>query len=74
MTHDRGRLTPVDVVFVGVALAALAGLAPALYDALGQQSGNLGQGTELLMQMLAPALVVTLLVVVYRTSLLGGGS
>jgi len=72
--RDRGRLTPVDVVFFGVGLAALAFLAEPFYSLLNQQQSSLGTGTELLFTMIVPGLVLTLLFSIYSISFfdLGG--
>jgi len=69
---DRGRLTPVDVIFIAVGLAALAFLSEPFYTALSQSSGSLSEGTEILFRMLPPALVTMLIFVTYRTALIGG--
>lgn len=69
--RDRGRLTPVDVVFISVAVAALAFLAEPFYTVLG--SSSLSTETELMFKMLPPALIATVLYVTYRISLLGSG-
>jgi len=65
---DRGRLTPVDVVFFSVAVAALYFLGQPFLALLNQQSGQLGTGTELLFTMLVPGLVLALLFSVYTIS------
>lgn len=72
MMGERARLTPVDVVYIAVGLAALAFLAEPLYTAL--DSVELSTGATLLFQMLPPALVTMILFVTYRISLIGSGS
>lgn len=67
---ERGRLTPVDVVFVGVGLAVLAFLGEPLYDLI--TSSQMATGPLLLFRMLVPALVAMLIYTIYRRSLLGG--
>jgi len=67
---ERGRLTPVDVIFVGVGLAALTFLVGPLYSLL--DTSSLSTGTELLFRMLPPSLVAMLVFVSYRTALIGG--
>lgn len=72
--RDRGRLTPVDVVFFGVGFTALAFLGEPFYSLLSQNSGDLGTGTEFLFTMIVPGLVLTLLFSIYAISFfdLGG--
>lgn len=67
---ERGRLTPVDIIFTAAGLFALAALAGPLYTLLGQT--NLGTGADLLFRMLPASLVAMLIFTVYRTSLIGG--
>lgn len=69
---NRGRLTPVDIVFVGASLAVLTFLSDPYYTMLG--NANLGTGVDLLFRMLVPSLVAMLIFTVYRTSLIGGGT
>lgn len=68
---DRARITPVDVVFIGVSLGLLVFLFEPVYQLLGDS--NLGAGTELLFRMTLPGLAAMLLFVTYRVSLLGSG-
>jgi hypothetical protein len=70
--NQRGRLTPVDIVFVVASLSVLAFLSEPFYTLLG--GAGLSTGVELLFRMLPPALVAMLIYVVYRTSLIGGGA
>jgi len=67
---NRGRLTPVDVVFIGVSVAMFAFLMEPFYTLL--QDANLGVGAGFLFQMIPAGLVMSLLVVVYATALTGG--
>lgn len=69
---NRGRLTPVDIVFVVASLAVLTFMADPFYQIL--SNANLGTGVDLLFRMLVPSLVAMLIFVVYRTSLIGGGA
>jgi len=68
----RGRLTPVDVIFVGASLAILTFLMDPYMSLL--NSSSLSTETDLLFRMLPPSLVTMLLFVIYRTSLIGGRS
>lgn len=70
MMDERGRLTPVDVVFAAAAIAVFSFMVQPFYNVLSDAS--LGQGTGLLFQMLPPALVLTLAAVTYKTALTGG--
>ncbi|WP_423745095.1 hypothetical protein V5735_03455 (plasmid) [Haladaptatus sp. SPP-AMP-3] len=76
MTRDnsdvRGRLTPVDVVYYGVAVLLLGFLAKPMYLVMNDNGGELGTGTAYLFQLVFPAMVVTVLVVVYVTGASGG--
>lgn len=69
---DRGRLTPVDIVFYGVALFLLGILAGPIYTVLADSAGSLGTGTELLFHMVFPAMILTIMTVVYLTGATGG--
>lgn len=69
---DRARLTPVDVVYYGVALMLLGFLARPMYRVMNDNAGAVGTGTAYIFQMVYPALLVTLLVVVYTTGASGG--
>jgi len=68
---ERGRITPIDVVFVGASVAALAFLAEPLYSLLNQSNNGLGPGVELLFRMIVPGLLGSLLLIVYITGLVG---
>lgn len=69
---DRGRLTPVDVVFFAVGIAVLAFLSGPMYTLLDQS--NLDTSVEYMFVMIPGGLVVSLLFMIYRTSLVGGGA
>lgn len=69
---ERGRITPVDVVFFGVAVAALTFLMQPMLTLLGQ--ANLDPSVEYMFVMIPGGLVVSLLWVIYRTSVVGGTS
>jgi O-antigen/teichoic acid export membrane protein len=71
VTGTRGRLTPVDVVLYGSALLILALLAEPFYELL--DTSSLDTATELLFVMIPAGLIVSLLFVIYRTSVIGGG-
>lgn len=72
MMDDRARLTPVDVVIYGVAFMLLAIFAPMVYTVMRDNAGFLGTGEAYLFQMVVPALIVTLMFVVYLTAVSGG--
>ena len=71
---DRARLTPVDIVYYGVAVLLLGFLAQPMYQVLNDNAGELGTGEAYLFQLVFPALVVTIMVVVYLTGASGGAS
>lgn len=72
MMDLRARLTPVDVVFFGVALMLLAFFADPIYTVMRDNASSLGPGEAYLFQMIFPALVVTIMSVVYLTGASGG--
>lgn len=74
LRDDRARLTPVDIVYYGVALFLLSIFARPIYQVLNDNAGELGTGEALVFQMVFPALVVTLLFVVFLTAASGGAS
>jgi len=69
---DRARLTPVDVVYFGVAVFILGHFAGPIYTVLGDSAGSLGPGEAFLFQMIFPALLLTIISVVYLTAATGG--
>ncbi|WP_049970762.1 hypothetical protein [Haladaptatus cibarius] len=71
-SDTRGRLTPVDVVYYGVAVLLLGFLAEPMYTVMNDNAGELGTGTAYLFQLAFPAMVVTVLTVVYLTGVSGG--
>lgn len=71
-TTARGRLTPVDVVFYGVAIFILAIMASPIYTLLSQNSGSLQTGEAYLFQMVFPALIGTIMTVIILTAASGG--
>lgn len=72
MMDYRARLTPVDVVYYGVALFLLAILAEPMYIVLTDNAHRLGTGEGYLFQLIFPALLLTLASVVYLTGASGG--
>jgi hypothetical protein len=70
--NTRARLTPVDVVFIGVAIFVLGNLAPAVYTVLSNNSGELSTGAAYLFQLVFPGLIMTILIVTYVTGVSGG--
>lgn len=73
LSDTRARLTPVDVVYYGVALLILAFFAGPMYTVMNDNAGQLGTGTAYLYQLVFPGLVATLIFVVYLTGASGGG-
>jgi len=71
---DRARLTPVDVVFFGVVIFILGHLAGPVYQILAENSADLGTGTTYLFQMIFPAMILTVLSLVFLTAVSGGAS
>ncbi len=71
-SDNRGRLTPVDIVYYGVAVLLLGFLAEPMYTVLNDNAGSLDTGTAYLFQLVFPALVVSVLTVVYLTGASGG--
>lgn len=59
--RDRARLTITDVVYLALALAALAALVPPFLDLLGSAPAALSDGTALLMGTVVPVAAVVLL-------------
>lgn len=59
----RARITPPDVVYLGVSLAVFAFLAQPFYTLL--SDADLGGGTGLIFQMVPAGIVMTLLIVTY---------
>lgn len=74
MGADRARLTPVDVVYYGVAVFLLGILAGPIYTVLDDSSGSLGTAEAYLFQLVFPAMVLTVLTVVYVTGASGGAT
>lgn len=70
---ERGRLTPVDVIFYGVALLLMGFLAAPIYSTLNANASSMGTGVGYLFQLVFPALVITILYRVYTTGASGGG-
>lgn len=71
-TTSRGRLTPVDVVFYGVAIFCLAIFAEPIYTLLNSNAGSLQTGEAYMFQLIFPALIGTIMTVVLLTGASGG--
>jgi len=71
-TDQRARLTPVDIVFYGVALFLLGVMAEPMYTVLTDNAGELGTGAGYVFQLVFPGLVMTIMIVVYLTGVTGG--
>jgi len=61
---DRGRLTPVDVVFFGMAGALVLILGPVFLEVLNDNAGSFSQPTAFLFQLIVPGLLMTLLSII----------
>ena len=72
-SDERARLTPVDVIYYGVALLLLGFLAAPMYTVMNDNAGELGTGTAYIFQLAFPSMVVTIMFVVYLTGASGGG-
>lgn len=67
----RARLTPIDVVFLGIAIFILGNLAPPVYTVLADNAGEMSTGAAYVWQLIFPGLIVTILVVTYVTGVSG---
>lgn len=72
--NDRARLTPVDVIYIGVGIAVLAFLVEPLYMLMNANAGELGKAEAFLFQMIVPGIVMTILYVMYSTAISGPGA
>lgn len=61
---ERGRLTPVDVVFFGMAGALVLILGPVFLEVLDANAGRISTPTAFLFQLIVPGLLMTLLSIV----------
>jgi hypothetical protein len=64
----RGRLTLVDIIYLGVGIAVLAILARPFYKILEGQASVLSTGEAYLLQLVIPGLVATLMIVMLATA------
>jgi len=69
---DRARLTPVDAVFIGVAIFILGNLAGPVYTVFANNTGSMSTGTAYVWQLIFPGLIATVLIVTYVTGVSGG--
>lgn len=70
ITHDdRARLTPVDIVFFGVAAFLLALMSNPVYQVL--YDSTMGTGSSYLFQLMWPAMIVTVLTMIIITAASG---
>lgn len=69
----RGRITPVDVIFFAATMTALGFLIAPMYSALNANASHLTTPTAYLFQMVPAGLVMTLIIIVWRTAV-GRGS
>lgn len=69
----RARLTLIDVIFMGVSLFVIGIVAGPVFEILDDQAGVIGTGPAFMFRIVVPGLIVTLMVVIWRTSLGGGG-
>jgi len=68
---DRGRLTPVDVVFFLVSMGAMAALAPVFLDFLNQNAYQATTPQVWLLRLLVPTLLLTILALIYTNAVEG---
>lgn len=69
--HDRGRLTPVDVAYIGVAVFVLGLLIGPIYTLLNLNIGALGTGDAYLFRMVIPGALIGVLVLIMATAVEG---
>jgi hypothetical protein len=67
----RGRLTPVDVAYLGVALFFLGILAEPIYMLLAQNIDALGTGDVYMVRMIIPGAIVGLFVTMFAIAIQG---
>jgi len=69
---DRARLTPVDAVFIAVAIFVFGNLAAPVYTVLANNTGSMSTGAAYVWQLIFPGLIMTILIVTYVTGVSGG--
>lgn len=72
MNRNRARLTPVDVVLFGVVLFLLSRLAIPVYEVV--QGSDIGTAPGYLFAMIFPAMILTVLSLIFITAVSGGAS
>lgn len=68
---DRGRLTPVDVAWIGVAIFLLGLLLVPAYELMNANVGALGTGDAYLLRMVFPAALLGAFAYLFATSVEG---
>lgn len=68
----RARLTPIDVIFIGLAVFILGNLAPVVYTVFADHADEMSTGAAYVWQLIFPGMIVTILVVIYVTGVSGG--
>lgn len=68
---DRGRLTPVDVVFALATLAVVAALGPVFLTFLDRYGYQANTPTLFLIQMILPLALITFVTVIYTNAVQG---
>ena len=72
MMGARGRLTPVDIVYIAVSVAVLAFGVQPLYKVMSANSDVIPTGALYLFQIIVPTLALVLLSVVFIIAIGGG--
>ena len=67
----RARLTPVDVIYIGIALFILGNLAPAVYTTFSNNAGEMSTGAVYVWQLIFPGMIMTIIIVTYVTGVSG---
>lgn len=62
LDDERARITPVDVVFVGLSGTLILVLGPVLLTVLDNSAPELSTGTVYLFQLVVPGLLMTILI------------
>lgn len=68
---SRGRLTPVDVAYIGVGVFVLGLLIVPIYTLLNQNIASLGTGDAYLFRMIIPGAIIAVFVTIMATAVQG---
>lgn len=73
MNRDRrGRLTLIDVIWLGVSLFLIGVMAGPIFTVVDNHAAILGTGPAYMFRIVVPGLIVTLMVVLWVTAIGGG--